>query len=258
MTEQKARPDGEAEDWRSYSERLGNEEFPGLPLGTLTESAPATTPEGTALIKVNPGANPEVAKLHQEVVALLVEANALVITDASQLRPTTDTLAMMKGLKTALQDVRTSYTQPINEHLRDVSAEFHVIMDPLEEADKTTRRKVVVFREQQEAIRKEEERINALRQEASRAEMVLKDELSEPTRAVEVQPALHNRSMTGMGSAGMRSNWKWEVQDITQVPTEHLMVDASKVTRLVKAGLHSIPGLRIWDEKGLSVSVNKG
>lgn len=265
-------PSGDpADDWRRYSENLDDEEGDGHKDGVATlietqeeadainlEAAGEPVPQTTALIKVNPGADSDVVKLQQEVMALLDEANGLIITDASQLRATTNSLSMLKSLKDSLEELRMSYTQPINGHLKDVNATFRTITDPLGDADKMTRGKVVAFRNAEEAKRKEQERIQALRDEAARSEMALTGELSEPVGNVEVQPALHNRSMTDMGAAGMRSNWKWEVADIKLVPPEHLMVDASRVTRLVKAGLHEIPGLRIWDEKGLSVLVNKG
>ncbi len=47
---------------------------------------------------------------------------------------------------------------------------------------------------------------------------------------------------------------KWEVEDITKVPGEYLMVDTVAIGKLVRAGIKSISGIRIWEEETLKVS----
>ena len=54
------------------------------------------------------------------------------------------------------------------------------------------------------------------------------------------------RVETGSGSIRMR--WTWEEQDINLVPREYLMLDASKITKQVNAGVRQIPGIKIFEK----------
>jgi hypothetical protein len=97
--------DAPIEDWHTYSEGLvGDLEPGGAPLAETSLLVPIPDPIATtALIQVNPQADSKVAALYREATALLAEAEALVITVETGLRPSTDRLVMIKGLKTALE-----------------------------------------------------------------------------------------------------------------------------------------------------------
>ena len=58
----------------------------------------------------------------------------------------------------------------------------------------------------------------------------------------------------------MAKKWEvidWEVIDFDMVPNEYKAIDASKIGRVVRAGLHAIPGIRIWEEETLKVTARK-
>ncbi len=42
-------------------------------------------------------------------------------------------------------------------------------------------------------------------------------------------------------------------EDLAKVPLEYMMVDASKLGRVVRAGLRTIPGVRIFPKESLSI-----
>jgi hypothetical protein len=44
------------------------------------------------------------------------------------------------------------------------------------------------------------------------------------------------------------------VEDITKVPAEYLIVNEVVIGKLVRAGIPSIPGIRIWEEEILKVN----
>ena len=50
---------------------------------------------------------------------------------------------------------------------------------------------------------------------------------------------------------------KWEVVDFSLVPENLKLIDASKVWRLVQAGLSALPGIRIYSEDTLRVTPKK-
>jgi len=60
---------------------------------------------------------------------------------------------------------------------------------------------------------------------------------------------------TDDGQMQFMTVWKWEEVDINLIPREHLILDSAKITRLVKAGVRELLGIRIWSEE---VPVIKG
>jgi hypothetical protein len=50
---------------------------------------------------------------------------------------------------------------------------------------------------------------------------------------------------------------KWEITDWHLVPEEYKIVDVIKVKKMVEAGIEQIPGIKIWKEEALRVSVKK-
>lgn len=51
----------------------------------------------------------------------------------------------------------------------------------------------------------------------------------------------------------MRTEWDFEITDESQVPREYLMVDESKIRRVVRAGIRNIPGVRVYERQTLAV-----
>jgi hypothetical protein len=90
--------------------------------------------------------------------------------------------------------------------------------------------------------------------EAAQKEAALNNgEIKEAVNLVEVQEVQKNVS-TDMGSLGIMKVRKFAVEDITKVPAEYLRVDEVAIGKLVRAGIPSIPGIKIWTEETLKVS----
>ena len=212
---------------------------------------------GTALIQIKPEADITVTKLYDEAMKLCRYAEARVITVDEDVKSATNDLAIIANRKKTLEEKRKGYTGPINDHLKAVNAAFQEFTAPLNQADQVNRQKVLDYRKAQEAIIAEQERINRLRIEAAEAEMELKGELTESVDLVEVSPETPKRVSTDMGTVGQRDNWKYEVVDFALVPDEYKMINAGVLTPVVKAskGKIIIPGIRIFNEPGLTVNV---
>lgn len=66
--------------------------------------------------------------------------------------------------------------------------------------------------------------------------------------------AMPDHVRTEVGTLGTMKVRKWEVEDFSKVPDEMKMIDATKVGKLVRAGISAISGIRIWTEETLKVN----
>jgi len=211
--------------------------------------------EQRALVKVNPNLDPTIISFYNEAVKAREYAESRVIKTIEDLRPATDDLSLIAHIKKAMEEKRKEYVKPLQDHVKTVNDSFKALMDPVEQADRITRTKILNFQKEQERIRREQEEINRLREEAAQKQKELTGEITE-VEMVEVVPEAPKRISTDVGIAGQRENWKWEVIDINLVPREYLMINAGILTPVVKAskGKLTIPGIRIYNEPIIQVS----
>lgn len=214
-------------------------------------------PQTTTLVQIAPAANAAVAILYQEGIRALQYAEARAVRTDDDVKAATDDLSIIAGRKKVMEEWRKDYTGPLNEHLKSVNEAFKKFIGPWNAADTLNRSKILVYRVEQERVRQEQERINSLRMEAAKAEMVLKGELSEPVALVPVADAAPTRYRTDVGTTGTAKVKKWEVVDLKLVPLEYMVIDATKVGRVVRAGIPSIPGIRIYEEETLRITAWK-
>ena len=209
-----------------------------------------------SLVLIKPEDDTQIQTFYNEAVKARDYAVARVITTVEDLTPATDDLSLIAKLKKAMEEKRKEYVKPLQDHVKAINDTFKTLMEPIEVADTITREKILAFQLKQKLIREEQERINALRLEAAKKEMELKGELTESVNLVEVLPELAKRTVTDMGTAGMRDNWKWEVIDLKAVPFDYLMINAAVLTPIVKAskGRIQITGIRIFNEPIIAVN----
>ena len=209
----------------------------------------------TAIIKVKPEVDVEVKSFYEEALKLEQYAIVRVIATAEDLKPATDDLSIIAGVKKAMEEKRKEYVKPLQNHVQEINDAFKTLMRPIEEADRITRVKMLDFTKEQERIRLEQEEINRKRREAAEAEMELNGELSEPVNLVEVVPAAPKRVSTDMGSTGMVDHWKWEVVDFALLPDEYKVVDGSMLTAVAKKhhDQKPVPGVRFYNEPIIAV-----
>jgi ribonuclease D len=208
----------------------------------------------TALIKIKPDIDPIVIALTNQATSLLKFAESRAIVKDEDVKYATEDLSMLAKIKKAIEDKQKEYTNPINDHLKAVREAFKMIVTPLEQADKLTREKILAYRHEQERKAREAEEINRMRMEAARKEMELKGELTESVNLVEVIPEQPKHVHTEVGSLGTSQVWKFEVTDFNLLPNEYKIVDSSKLGKVVRAGLHTIPGVNIWPEETIRIS----
>lgn len=211
----------------------------------------------TALVKVRPEADEGVIALHEQSLKLEQYATALVITNDGDIKNATNDLSIISGLKKAIEEKRKEYTQPINDHLKAVNEAFKALVEPLTQADKITRTKILNYRAEQERQRQEAEDIDRLKREAAEREAALKGTLVEKIEIVPAPAPSPDRYRTDMGTLGKAVIWKFEVIDFSLLPDRFKMENATLIGKVVRAGEREIPGVKIWPEETLKVTTRK-
>lgn len=208
-----------------------------------------------ALVKINPRETQSFVALQEQIVGLLKYAEVRIILKDEDLLPATAALALISNVIKATEDMRKEYTGPLNDYLKSVNSAFKLLSDPLDQAFKITKDKILAHQAEQKRRQGEIEEINRLRMEAARKEAELSGtgeiaglNLIEPL----APPVSHVR--TELGSLGTTKIRKWEVEDLSKVPLDYMMIDAAKVGKVVRAGIPAIAGIRIWLEDSLRIT----
>lgn len=203
------------------------------------------------LTLVKPEMNPELMKFYSQAVSLREFAVARVITCNNDLKPANDDLIIIRKVKKAMEEKRKEYLKPFQDHVKETNEAYKTLMEPIEEADKITAGKMLAFDAEQKRKIREAEAIEDEKLALARREAELKGgEITIDLTPIEKPEVVPDRIRTLMGSSGQRDNWKWEVEDITLIPREYLMINAGMLTPIVKAskGKLTIPGVRIYNE----------
>lgn len=214
--------------------------------------------ETTAVLNINPTRDEKVLALYEESLKLRDYAEARVVDSLESTKDATNDLSMIAGLKKALEEKRKEYVTPLQSHVKEINTTFKMLVTPIEVANSTTRDKVLAYQKILADQKAEEERINAMRLEAATAEMELKGELTEPLALVEVSEGAPRRIHTPLATLGQRSIRKWELEDMSLVPEEYKTLDSARITSVVKAGIPSIPGIRIYEEPIVTIHTRRG
>ena len=207
--------------------------------------------EGTTetAVALRPGEDIEAHSYYDEALKLQQYAERRVITTVEDLKLASDDLSIIAKLKKAMEEKRKQYLRPFREQIEAISDTYIYLMKPVLEADKITRSKMLAYQQEQDRIRREQERINKMRLEAAQAEMELKGELTESVNLVEVNEA-PKRVMTDLGSTGMVDHWVYEIIDFSLIPDEYKMIDSSLLTAVARKhhDQKPIPGVRFYNE----------
>lgn len=216
---------------------------------------PISPDNSIAVINIAPADDLVVCNLREEIVKLSNYATFRVIKCDEDLTPATDDLALIARLKKAIKEKQDEYVKPIKSHLDKVQFVFKDLLACLDDIDKTNREKIAAYRAEQMKRQREAEELNRQAAELARrqAEFSGTGEFTVDTTPVEA-PAPVQKVSTNMGTVSTAKVWKWELVDMSQVPEEYKIIDAAKITKVVKAGLRNIPGVRIYCDETIRVA----
>ena len=211
----------------------------------------ATTAENVELQVIDQ--DERVQELSQSSLELLERAQSIEIVDDESDFAAAEFLAQVKTARKGWDELRHWFTDPLETQKKRIIAKFKADDEPLERAQKIVGAKHLVYqRVQQEAARKEQERLRKLA-EAKQARQAQRAEdkgleappVVIPMPTVQAPPkTIH----TASGSVTTRTVWKHEVLDMAALPDEYKIADEVKLGKVVRAGVREIPGVRIYEE----------
>lgn len=208
------------------------------------------------LTLVKPDTKPEVVAFYNQAIQLKEYAISRVIATNDDLLPATDDLAVIGKVMKGMESCRKDYLQPFQNHIKETNDAYKKLMGPIQEADTITRAKMTAFINEQNRKRREAEQIEAEKLALARREAELKGgEITVDLTPVEKPVAAPERVTTDMGSAGLKDHWELvEVTDFALLPDEYKIADVVKLGKVIRAGLHNIPGCKIENKPGLAVT----
>ena len=211
----------------------------------------ATTAENVELQVIEQ--DERVQELTQGSLELIERAEGIEIVNDETDLDAAEFLAQVKTARKRVDELRHWFTDPLETHKKNIIARFKSTDAPLEQAQKIVGGKHLAYqRVQQEAARKEQERLRKLAEakqarQAQRAE----DKGLEAPPVVIPMPTIQappKTIHTASGSVTTRTVWRHEVLDMAALPDEYKIADEVKLGKVVRAGVREIPGVRIYEE----------
>jgi hypothetical protein len=198
-----------------------------------------------------------IKNLYEQATTALRYAEGRVIQSNDDLKPATEDLASIANLKKALTEQKKRYLDPLNDKVKAFRAAFDKFFEPIEQADKVTRQKILTFKSEQERKAREAEELNRQAIELARKQAALNGgEFTVDTTPVLVPKTAPDKINTEVGTAGISQIWKFEVIDFDLLSNEYKMADEVKIGKVVRAtkGSVAIRGVKIWAEEILRVT----
>ena len=222
----------------------------------------------------------EVLSIRTEGEGLAAMAWDLVVTETT-MGEANDLLGWIAGNNKRLEAQRVSLVKPLNDHVKFINGLFRDWMEPLKSANEIVRSKVLAYtreqtriaakaqavederiRTEQARLAAEEERVRAeharLEAEAEAANAPPPPPLPPPVATMPPSPAPipvapQKTTRSPLATTTIKKIWRYEITDPGAVPREYLVVDEKKIAAVVRAGLRSIAGVRIFETEQLAV-----
>lgn len=215
---------------------------------------PISSDNAVAVVQIKPEITPGFVQLKDQVDSLAKYADLRVIKSDEDIKPATDDLVLIRKVAKAIDELRRSYTDPLNNHVKTINATFKQLSDPLSQADKTTLSKIKTYRDLVEKKRQEAEELNRLKEEIARKEAELSGtgEFTIDTTPV-IVPQVSRTVKTNTGTLGGRKVRKARVINFAQLDDMYKLPNEKLLDAAAKSGVKEIPGVEFYFEEVCTV-----
>lgn len=207
----------------------------------------------TATVNIKPELNDSFVSLRSEVEKLAKYAESRVIKSLEDIKAATDDKVLIKKVSDAIEELRKTYTQPLNDHVKTINLTFKQLSEPLDLANKITDEKILTFRKEVEKKRQEAEAINQQKIELARKEASFNGtgEVTINTTPVEV-PEVSKTVKTETGTLGVRRTRKARVIDFAKLPDTYKLENTRLLNAAASSGVKEIPGVEFYFEESIT------
>lgn len=213
-------------------------------------------------------ADPSVIATASIAASLRKFAAGLVIRTEDAYRAAAERLKEIKGALAQIEDARTRITKPINDSLREVNAQARTAAEPFKADELTIKHAMLAFSDEQDRLREiEQRRANEiarkeqarLQEIADRAAAKGQENKAEQFqgRAAAVVAPVSQVAAPKVGGISIPKVWTFEITDASLIPREYLLVDETKIRKVVAAlkGSTNIPGVRVTEVKRIAAGM---
>ena len=215
----------------------------------------------------------KIVKIQKSIGSLDQEAQEIKIRSTRELSNAVEFLKKVKEWKKRVEEIRLSYTKPLNDIIAERNKEFKQTSVPLATIDELVTEKIKAWRfKEAEKIRikqeKEAEKQRKIfeKEQEKKRKQLLKDqeemskkEVKEKAKEIEQEEFVATPTITqdreiGEGESTMktRKSWDFEIEDETKVPRRYMKVDEVKIGKSVRSGdVREIKGVRIFQKENL-------
>ncbi len=231
-----------------------------------------STPNPTAPLELRIQ-RPQDPELVAAVTALAI-ARATTVQDQDGYDMAGVVMRDFKGKAKRLEEARVHLKEPVLEMSRRVDGMFQPAIKTFEEAARIVEGNMLTYRRAEANKRVEEER---KARETAEAEQRRRDEQArkdadaaraagnvetaaqiedEARTAPPIVPAVQAAPPPTAAGVSARKIWKFEITDPAKVPREYLLVDESKIRKVVSAfkGATAIAGVRVYEDEILAAA----
>lgn len=194
-----------------------------------------------------PKQSSELLRIENEREVLLAEKPPYLVTTDVELTVAMTFIEKARVFKQGAEKVRSFFVKPLNDHVRDINADFKALVQPITETEERLVAGVQYYRAQlAQTAAIEQARLNAeAAQELNEGKSLIPEAIAATAKAPE------KKIVTETGSMHFTEHWTFEVEDITKLPKEYLLPDTAKIGKVVKAlkGDTNIPGIKLIREE---------
>lgn len=189
-----------------------------------------------------------IALVKQQSLGLVAELTSAFpgteITGESDLTLASECLTRITKHLKEWEQKRTEIVQPANNFVRSINQMWARLVDPVKSEEARLRMMMSTFRAK-ESQRRQQEYEQGLKE--VKEVFPGGSPIPEVVAPIPVDSLKH--VVTQNGTVHYTNVRKWEIQDIALIPREYFILDESKISKLVKAGIEAIPGIRIFTEQ---------